>query len=67
MNNKTLHMTLCSTCANQYYGMADRYIKRADKNQKDKESCTLCRSRMGYDYIITEKEFTKGNRTWKKR
>ena len=55
MQNKPLLLTLCTRCARTYQNMPDRRVKRADRTQRIKERCDLCRTRMGYDYIISEK------------
>lgn len=50
----TFELTLCPKCANIYYEMTDRVIKRKDYNQVIKEECNICRVK-GYDYIIEMK------------
>lgn len=50
--DKPIIMCLCSVCAKPFYDSTEHFIKRADKNQKSKETCIFCNIRQGYDYLI---------------
>lgn len=49
---KPIELSLCPVCANVYYLMEDHVIKRVDRNQKYKETCSMCGVRYGYDYKV---------------
>lgn len=49
-------LCLCSTCANNFYGTGDFVIKRINPNALEKDSCTYCGQRQGYDYIVEKRE-----------
>jgi len=50
-----LTLCLCSTCANNFYGTDAFVLKRVNPNATEKESCTYCGQRRGYDYILERK------------
>ncbi len=51
-------ITLCRSCASQFYS-ANRYsMKRADEQQLTKEDCTYCGARKGFDYLLYPKKET---------
>lgn len=50
--NQPLIMSLCPTCAQQFYDSPVHTIKRVDPKQKIKELCMLCNVRQGYDFEI---------------
>lgn len=47
-----MELCLCSICASGYYNMPDRRIERVDMFQTDKDVCTLCNYRLGYDFYV---------------
>ena len=53
---QNLTLCLCSTCANNFYGTGAFYLKRVNPNATEKESCTYCGQRRGYDYEIAPKQ-----------
>ena len=55
--SKGIELCLCGRCASDFYNVPGHYIKRVDKDQTVKETCTYCNSRLGYDYIIVQ-EYT---------
>lgn len=55
--SKGIELCLCGRCASDFYNVPGHYIKRVDKDQKVKETCTYCNSMLGYDYIIVQ-EYT---------
>jgi hypothetical protein len=50
-----LELCLCTPCASVFYNMPSKRIVRKDFYQIDKEPCTYCSRRMGYDFLIFEK------------
>jgi len=59
--NEKLLLCLCPTCASQFYYSPEHIIKRVDPYQKDKETCTYCDIRRGYDFEITKKKKVKNS------
>lgn len=53
--DKPILMCLCPACAKPFYASEEHYIKRADINQKTKETCMFCNMKQGYDYLIKRK------------
>lgn len=49
-------MCLCAACRNRFYDTGAYRIERADQNQREKEPCTYCQTRTGYDYYVTRRE-----------
>ncbi len=47
-----MELCLCPSCASSFYNMKDRIIRRVDPMQTEKEACTMCSYRTGYDYYI---------------
>lgn len=47
-----MEICLCAGCASTYYNMPDRRIVRVDMLQTDKDVCTLCGYRRGYDFYV---------------
>lgn len=47
-----LILCLCSACASQFYDSPDFHIARIDSMQLEKDVCTYCNSRQGYNYKI---------------
>jgi hypothetical protein len=52
---ETLELCLCAPCASAFYNMPSKRIVRKDLYQVEKEPCTYCTRRMGYDFLIFEK------------
>lgn len=52
---KKLTLCLCSTCANNFYSTGAFVLKRVNPNATEKENCTYCGQRRGYDYILERK------------
>ena len=45
-------ITLCARCVSQFYS-ANRYqMRRVDFYQINKDECTFCGCRRGYDYLL---------------
>ena len=52
-------MCLCSVCRDQFAGIPGTYLKRVDKEQDIKETCTYCGMRKGYDYRVLHRKVKK--------
>ena len=52
-------MCLCSVCRDQFAGIPGAYLKRVDKEQDIKETCTYCGIRKGYDYRVLHRKVRK--------
>lgn len=50
-----LILCLCSTCANNFYGTGAFTLKRVNPNATEKDRCTYCGQRIGFDYEIRPK------------
>ena len=54
LQNEPTLVTLCPSCASEFFHSASYFIKRVDPYQSDKAACSFCNSRYGYDYWITD-------------
>ena len=52
---KKLILCLCSACADNFYGTGAYSLRRIDPQQTEKDTCTYCNQRKGYDYEIIPK------------
>ena len=50
-----IELCLCGKCASDFFNTPGHYIKRADKTQTIKDTCTYCNVRQGYDYIVVDR------------
>ena len=50
-----LILCLCPACADNFYGTGAYSLRRIDPQQSEKDTCTYCNSRKGYDYEIIPK------------
>lgn len=50
-----LILCLCRTCAENFYGSGAFVLRRVNSEQTEKDTCTYCNSRKGFDYEITRK------------
>ncbi len=50
-----LTLCLCSTCANSFYGTGAYSLKRVNPYATEKDSCTYCGKRQGYDYEVVRR------------
>lgn len=50
-----LTFCLCSTCANNFYGTGAFILKRIAPDAVEKDTCTYCGQRRGYDYTVMKK------------
>lgn len=52
---KKLILCLCSACADNFYGTGAYSLRRIVPQQAEKDTCTYCNQRKGYDYEIIPK------------
>lgn len=52
---KKLILCLCRTCAENFYGSGAFVLHRINPEQTEKDTCTYCNQRKGYDYEIIPK------------
>ncbi len=50
-----LILCLCRTCAENFYGSGAFVLRRVNTEQTEKDTCTYCNSRKGFDYEIIPK------------
>lgn len=50
-----LIMSLCSVCADNFRNTGAYILRRVDPGQIQKEKCTYCDQRRGFDYIVVKK------------
>jgi len=48
----TMLLTLCARCAAQFYNSPEHIIRRANPNQKEKDTCCYCSCKNGWDFTI---------------
>ena len=48
-------LCLCSTCLRNYYNTGAYNVRRVNPDATEKDTCTYCNQRRGYDYSITPK------------
>lgn len=61
---KTFEACLCPTCLNNFFETHNYIIRRIDKFQTEKDTCTYCQQHRGYDYrIIDRKERNTDDRS----
>lgn len=51
-----LIMSLCGVCADNFRNTGAYFLRRVDPGQAEKDTCTYCNRRMGYDYVVMRKE-----------
>lgn len=52
---KKVTLCLCPTCADNFYGTGAFVLKRVDPSAVEKDTCTYCGQRRGYDYIVDKR------------
>lgn len=50
-----LILCLCRTCAENFYGSGAFVLRRVNAEQNEKDTCTYCNSRKGFDYEVIRK------------
>ena len=53
---KNLIMCLCPACANNFYGTGSYYLRRVHPGRVEKEICTYCGQRPGFDYEVIKRK-----------
>ena len=51
-----LIMCLCPTCARNFTDTGNYILQRIKTNQTEKDTCTYCNHRAGYDFAVIRKE-----------
>ena len=52
---ENLIMCLCPTCANNFFGTGSYYLRRVNTSSSEKDVCTYCGQRRGFDYEVVQK------------
>ncbi len=52
---KNLIMCLCPACANNFYGTGSYYLRRVHPGRVEKDICTYCGQRPGFDYEVVKR------------
>lgn len=52
---KEMELCLCRACASAFYNIPSYRIVRKDPYQTEKEVCTYCGIRLGYDFLVSTK------------
>ena len=52
---KNLIMCLCPACANNFYGTGSYYLRRVHPERVEKDICTYCGQRPGFDYEVVKR------------
>lgn len=58
---KALTLCLCSSCVRQFYNSPYHVVRRIDPLQQNRDTCTYCEFRQGYDYRIIERKKRLGD------
>lgn len=48
-------LTLCRKCHQTFCDSGDYLVYRSDFRQEEREPCTICNTRTGYDYKVVSK------------
>ena len=56
---ENLIMCLCPACANNFYGTGSYYLRRVHPDRVEKDICTYCGQRPGFDYEVVKKKERK--------
>ena len=51
---ENLIMCLCPACANNFYGTGSYYLRRVHPGRVEKDICTYCGQRPGFDYEVVK-------------
>ena len=54
-NRERMELCLCQKCASAFYAIPTNKVIRKDPYQTDRDLCTFCNSRLGYDFLIFKK------------
>jgi mRNA interferase MazF len=53
---ENLIMCLCPACANNFYGTGSYYLRRVNSAQRERDICTYCGQRPGFDYEVVRRK-----------
>ena len=53
---ENLIMCLCPACANNFYGTGSYYLRRVHPGRVEKDICTYCGQRPGFDYEVIKRK-----------
>lgn len=53
---ENLIMCLCPACANNFYGTGSYYLKRVNPDQGQRDICTYCGQRPGFEYEVIRRK-----------
>ena len=53
---ENLIMCLCPACANNFYGTGSYYLRRVNPAQRERDICTYCGQRPGFDYEVVRRK-----------
>ena len=57
-----LRLCLCSTCAENFYSSGAYFLRRVNPIKVEKDLCTYCNQRAGYDYEVSKRNKTKSQK-----
>lgn len=52
---QAMTLCLCHTCVENFFSTGAYFLKRIDPYQTEKDTCTYCSQRTGYDYLVGKK------------
>lgn len=58
--NRTMLVTLCPSCRQRFFDAGCFHIRRVSRAQTEKEPCTYCQVRSGYDYYVESRRPCRG-------
>lgn len=53
---QNLVMCLCPACANNFYGTGSYFLRRVNPAQTERDICTYCGQRPGFDYEVVQRQ-----------
>ena len=54
-----LVMSLCSVCAENFRNAGAYFLRRVDPAQTEKDTCSYCNQRRGFDFVVISKPVNK--------
>lgn len=54
-------LCLCPVCASQFFNSTEHIIRRVDPLKREKDTCTYCEVRQGYDYRVIRRKKRLGD------
>lgn len=54
-NNNEIELCLCPVCASNFYNIPSYRIRRKNPYQSERDVCTYCSCRLGFDYLVLKK------------